>query len=336
MSDQIMRSSVGIAMLVGQLGSRLIARGQMSPRLEREEGARSSASCGSSCRLKTLSILCTFLASLISSFGMLSLNTLAYALDGQQYPATAKAPLSVFKNPRQAQQHGIDLYRAGEIESSLEALKYAADGGQPVAQWKLGRMYADGDGVGRDDIKAYHYFFRIVETFDEDEITAREIPFVANAFVAIGVYSLQGIPNSIVKRDTSRAFEMFQYAAMNFGDPAAQFNLARMYLEGEGLPKDSMQAIKWLSAAAEKSHMPSQALLGKLLFNGHDGIAPQRARGLMLLTLARDAASRDKQDVWVIEAYQAAIEGAAPLDREMALKYLDGHLKQSALAQNRR
>ncbi|NDA46818.1 MAG: sel1 repeat family protein, partial [Alphaproteobacteria bacterium] len=265
----------------------------MSQRREREEAALSPA-----CRLTTLSFICTFLAALFSSFGLLSLNNLAHALDGQQYPATAKAPLPVFKNPRQAQQHGIDLYRAGEIESSLEALKYAADGGQPVAQWKLGRMYADGDGVGRDDIQAYHYFFRIVEAYDEDEITAREIPFVANAFVAVGVYSLQGIPNSTIKRDTNRAFEMFQYAAMNFGDPAAQFNLARMYLDGEGLHKDPMQAIKWLSAAVEKSHMQSQALLGKLLFNGHEGIAPQRARGLMLLTLARDAASRDKQDLW--------------------------------------
>ena len=197
-------------------------------------------------------------------------------------------------------------------------------------------MYADGDGVGRDEIKAYQYFFRIVEAYDEDDINERELPFIANAFVAVGVYSLQGIPNSNIKRDTSRAFEMFQYAAMNFGDPAAQFNLARMYLEGEGLPKDPMQAIKWLSAAVEKSHMQSQALLGKLLFNGYDGIVPQRARGLMLLTLARDAASRDKQDLWVIEAYQAAMDGAAPTDREMALKYLDGHLKQSALAQNRR
>ena len=316
-----MRLSVGIAMQFGRSGFAHV----------RGEGMQIL-----SCRLKAFSFVCSFLASLFSSFGILTQANLAFALDGQQYPANAKVPLPVFTNPKQAQQHGIDLYRAGEIESSLEALRYAAEGGQPVAQWKLGRMYADGDGVGRDEIKAYQYFFRIVEAYDEDDINERELPFIANAFVAVGVYSLQGIPNSNIKRDTSRAFEMFQYAAMNFGDPAAQFNLARMYLEGEGLPKDPMQAIKWLSAAVEKSHMQSQALLGKLLFNGYDGIVPQRARGLMLLTLARDAASRDKQDLWVIEAYQAAMDGAAPADREMALKYLDGHLKQSALAQNRR
>src|SRR6185312_15489488 len=30
---------------------------------------------------------------------------------------------------------------------SLTSLQYQAEGGHPIAQWKLGRMYADGDGV---------------------------------------------------------------------------------------------------------------------------------------------------------------------------------------------
>ena len=38
---------------------------------------------------------------------------------------------------------------------SLTSLQYAAEGGHPVAQWKLGRMYADGDGVVQDDLRAF-------------------------------------------------------------------------------------------------------------------------------------------------------------------------------------
>ena len=56
------------------------------------------------------------------------------------------------------------------------------------------------------------------------------------------------------------------------------------------MPKDARQAARWLRLAAEKAHAPSQALLGHLLFNGADGIARQRARGLMFLTLARESA----------------------------------------------
>ncbi len=258
------------------------------------------------------------------------------ALDGQQAPATAKAPLPLFKNPNEAQRKGFDLYRSGDMASSVEALKFAADGGQSAAQWKLGRMYADGDGVGRDDVKAFQYFSRIVENFDDDDHLRRDIPFVSNAFVAVGVYSLTGIPNSAVRRDLSRALEMFEYAAMNFGDANAQFNLARMYLDGSGVAKDERLAVKWLSSAARNGHMDSQALLGHLLFNGRAGMQRERARGLMYLTLAREAASTAKKDAWIIEYYQAAMDSAAPRDREMALTYLDGHLKNTVVSQQRR
>jgi hypothetical protein len=265
------------------------------------------------------------------------LSAPALALDGQQQaPANAKAPLPLFKSPQQAQKQGLDLFKAGNVAASVDALKYAADGGQQIAQWQLGRMYASGEGVGRDDVKAYRYFEQIVDNYNEDEPDQWDIRFVANAFVAIGVYSLTGVTNSNIKRDVDKAFEMFQYAAMNFGDSEAQFNLARMYLDGTGVRRDATQATKWLSVAAEKNHMESQALLGHLLFTGEAGRPRQRARGLMLLTLARDAATGSKKDAWIIDYYKADMDAANELDREMALKYLDGHLKGALVAQQRR
>jgi len=38
---------------------------------------------------------------------------------------------------------------------SLTALQYAAEEGHFVAQWRLGRMYALGDGVAQDDVRAF-------------------------------------------------------------------------------------------------------------------------------------------------------------------------------------
>ena len=54
---------------------------------------------------------------------------------------------------------------------------------------------------------------------------------VANAFVALGRYYLNGIPNSKIKADTDRAREMFSYAASYFGNADAQYDLARLYLK---------------------------------------------------------------------------------------------------------
>src|SRR3954466_6144313 len=105
---------------------------------------------------------------------------------------------------------------------SLNALQYAADGGHPVAQWKLGRMYADGDGVIQDDLRAFEYFSRIANAHAEDSPSAPQATIVANAFVALGRYYLNGIPNSKIKPDSDRAREMFSYAASYFGNADAQ------------------------------------------------------------------------------------------------------------------
>jgi TPR repeat protein len=249
------------------------------------------------------------------------------ALDGPDTSPATK-PLAIFKNPRQALREGLDSYRSGNAKNSVEALQFAADGGESLARWKLGRMYADGDGVARDEVKAYHYFSQIVAAYNEDDPAGRERAIVSSAFVALGVYSLNGIGNSRVKANPERAVEMFHYAATNFGDASAQYNLGRLYLGGSpGIEKDTRQAARWLSLAAEKGNAPAQALLGQMLFNGQDGVLRQRARGLMWLTLARDAAT-DPNDQWIVELYEKAINAASDPDRQMALAYLEAHLQK--------
>ena len=114
----------------------------------------------------------------------------------------------------------------------------------------------------------------------------------------------------------------------NFGDANAQYNLGRIYLDGSsGIDKDTRQAARWLSLAAEKGNPPAQALLGQMLFNGQDGVLRQRARGLMWLTLARDAAT-DPKDQWIVELYEKAISAASDPDRQMALAYLEAQLQK--------
>ena len=119
---------------------------------------------------------------------------------------------------------------------------------------------------------------------------------------------------------------MFQYAATIFGDPNAQYNLAHMYLVGAGgLAKDNVAAVRWLAVAAEKGHAPSQALLGHMLFTG-DGVPHQRARGLMWLEIAKDAAP-DPKDPWIRELYQRDFELASDDDRQAAAAMRDARLK---------
>ncbi|MBL8591027.1 MAG: sel1 repeat family protein [Methylobacteriaceae bacterium] len=254
----------------------------------------------------------------------------ALALDGTQSPASAPVkPGALFATPQQAFRQGFEAYRSGDVQTSLPALKYAAENGHPLAQWKLGKMYADGDGVPHDDLKAFQYFSRIVEDFDDDDAAAgrRDLSVVANAFVAVGVYSLNGIAAGRVKPDPQRALQVFHYAATNFGDANAQYNLARMYLDGAAVARNVGQAVRWLNLAAEKQHHQAQALLGHILFSGEGGVARQRARGLMWLSLARQSADPAK-DRWIVEAYETAQKSASDLDRDASRLYVERRLKK--------
>ncbi len=205
-------------------------------------------------------------------------------------------------------------------DSSLTSLQYAAEGGHPIAQWKLGRMYADGNGVAQDDLRAFEYFNRIANAHAEDSPSAPQAAIVANAFVALGRYYLSGIPNSKIKSDPERAREMFSYAASYFGNADAQYDLARLYLRGSGSPDDLRYGARWLALAAQKGQHQAQALLGQMLFNG-DQLPRQAARGLMWLTLARDSAASD--ETWIKDSYSKAIARASEDDRAMALQMLE-------------
>ena len=253
-----------------------------------------------------------------------------FAFDGAPAKEDAALPLVAAQpgtaaaqalNAQALKKVAAPVTAAAAPSTSLNSLQYAAEGGHPVAQWKLGRMYADGDGVIQDDVRAFEYFSRIANAHAEDSPSAPQAAIVANAFVALGRYYLSGIPNSKIKADTERAREMFSYAASYFGNADAQYDLARLYLKTPDASRDDFRyGARWLGLAAQKGQHQAQALLGQMLFNG-DRLPPQRARGLMWLTLARDSATPD--EAWIKESYNRAIAKASDDDRAMALQMLE-------------
>jgi exopolysaccharide production negative regulator len=245
--------------------------------------------------------------------GATPVATPGFAFDGS--PANqdstipvVSAPPGAAVIPRKSASPGIDG----------QASAYAAE---TVTQWKLGRMYAIGDGVAQDDLRAFEYFSGIANAHAEDSPSAPQAAIVANAFVALGRYYLSGIPNSKIKPDQERAREMFSYAASYFGNADAQYDLARLYLKGAGSSRDDFRyGTRWLVLAAQKGQHQAQALLGQMLFNG-DQLPRQSARGLMWLMLARDSATPD--EVWIKDSYNKAIAKASTEDQVMALQMVE-------------
>jgi hypothetical protein len=255
----------------------------------------------------------TVTAALIAAGLLLPTVPPSNALDAA---ARTPVPSGNYRTAREALRSGVRDYNAGDKEGAARALEYAAGQGHALALWKLGRMYAEGDGVPHDDLKAFEFFSRIADDTTDDGPDAQNSGVVASAFTALGAYFLDGIKGTYVRPNPERAYDMFNYAASYFGDPNAQYNLARLYLDGTGVEADPRQAARWFNLAAEKGHAPAQALLGQLLINGQ-GIPAQRSRGLMWLSLARDAAQGRKDD-WIVALYEKAWSQADENDRTEA------------------
>ncbi len=220
-------------------------------------------------------------------------------------------------SPDDAFRAGTRLYYSGKKTEAASAFGFAAEKGHTISQWKLGRMYESGDGVGKDDVKAFEYYSKVVREHGDEGWGTSNARFVASAFVAIGSYYMRGIQDSAVTPNVDRAREIFAYAASYFGDADAQYNLGRLYLEGQEEP-DYRMAAKWLYSAAKKGHYKAQSLLGNMLFSG-DGLPRRPVEGLKWLSIARHGAINAGDDN-VLEMQERAFALADEEQRRRAMR----------------
>jgi len=244
------------------------------------------------------------------------------AAPGQSTAPSAPRPsaATVQRAPIEALRSGTQALRAGKTDQAVTSLEYAAEKGMPGAMWKLGRMYAEGEGVGQNKLRAFEYFLNLTKTHAYEPPDSPESRFVASAFVALGQYYLDGIPDTAVKPDAAVAIDLFRHAASYFGDQDAQYHLGRLYLLGTGTAKDSVQAARWLRLAANKGQHSAQAMLGSMLFKGQ-GVARQPAMGLAWLTLAKDGAG--SREAWITETYRSALAQASMDERTQAGRFAE-------------
>jgi TPR repeat protein len=207
---------------------------------------------------------------------------------------------------------GFSAYKSGHMAQAVEAYRYAAENGQIGATWKLARMYAEGDGVPRDDYEAFKFYSEIVQ--QDVELGSPDVSYVSDALVALGSYLKKGIPDSPVGADPIAAQEYYMRAAANYRNPNAQFEMGKMFLKGEGGVKASVrQAARWLQLAAEKGHAGAQATLGNLLFQSGKVV-----RGLALMTAALERAKPVDRS-WIGNLQEEAFALAGESDRRTAI-----------------
>ncbi len=218
-----------------------------------------------------------------------------------------------------AYRQGVSQIKAGKVAAALPALEYAAKHGVLGAEIKLAHIYAAGrDDVPEDDTKAYTYYRAIADQYADISPSSPIAPFVGEAFVALGEYHLDGIAAMPLPANPAYAADLFRHAASYFGNADAQYDLALLYLKGEGVEKDVGLAVNWLAMAAKKQHVAAQATLGEVLWRGTE-VRQREARGLALITLAHEnAKAHGKEPKWIADLYAEAFAKSDAATREEA------------------
>jgi TPR repeat protein len=225
---------------------------------------------------------------------------------------------ATFATPEAAYEQGIAAFRSGQFERAIPALEFAAARYNFLAQFYLARIYADSTTAYCDDAKAYMLYRRLGDEYaDVDPDDDQRAPFVAKALTALAAYVKHGVREIGLDPDPERAAEYLRHAATFFNDEDAQFELAKLYLNGDGVEKDGRKALHYLSVlTTERRHAGAQALLADLYWRG--GLVQRDPlKALALISVAVENAPASER-VWIEDIYQNIFCGASEGVRHQA------------------
>ena len=196
---------------------------------------------------------------------------------------------------------------------SVVDLSEAAGQGNLAARVEMGRRFTQGRGVEKSEGNAISYFRGIISEYENISAHDKRSPYVAAAYLEMARLYKAGVPEANIDPNSAQAFGLLHHAASYFGDPVAQFELAKLLMSGDGVTKNTRAAAQWLLNASRKGYAPAQALLGDLLWRGGDGVKRVAGDGLGLLAIARQNALGADQ-VWVNKMFEAARSAAQPIE----------------------
>lgn len=167
-------------------------------------------------------------------------------LDSEQAHLTASSNVNVLlpaakAGNQKAQYELAGLYETGygvpkNLNTAFKWYKKSAEKGYPEARYKLGWLYANGQGGVRQDYYRSAKWYRVAAIFNDH--TASQFRLGELYFNGRGV-----------EQDYGKAIHFYTQAAKK-GHAAAQYLLGAMYMEGWGVPQNYIQAYMWLKRAA--------------------------------------------------------------------------------------
>jgi TPR repeat protein len=139
---------------------------------------------------------------------------------------------------------GADAYQRGDYATALREWQPLAEQGQALAQYNLGLLYANGQGVSKDDAQAQQWYEKAAAQGHAD------------AQVNLGILYDYGRG---VAQDYKKAVYWYRLSAKQ-GNELAQRQLGLMFERGDGVPQDYVQAYMWYTLGAANGAKRGAAL----------------------------------------------------------------------------
>jgi uncharacterized protein len=158
----------------------------------------------------------------------------------------------LFSSPAVAQEDafakGLVADLLGDYVDAAKWYRAGAEQGDARAQYNLGHMYNNGQGVPENGAEAVRWYRAAAEQGNAD------------AQFSLGLKYDRG--ESVPENDVE-AVKWYQLAA-NQGHARAQLMFGYMYIKGEGVPEDFVQAYMWWSLSAAQGDEQAIASKDKL------------------------------------------------------------------------
>lgn len=172
----------------------------------------------------------------------------------------------------------IQSFDRKEYKNAFAEFSYLAEEGDPTAVYYLGRMYNEGLGVDKDNIKALELFQLADKGYNMDAAvqlgkmmltgqgmaknTDLGLQYLKKAAYAGNEDALYELGNAYlngtgVEKDYTYAFGFYLIGALK-GDKRAQTKVGQAYLSGRGIPQDYSESVKWYARAANQGYVVAQ------------------------------------------------------------------------------
>jgi TPR repeat protein len=179
-------------------------------------------------------------------------------------------------NPDKLYEDGLVLYKTKDYKKALELFLKAANEGHAKAQFKVGRIYDNAEGVPDDDATAIKWFIKSAELGYPD------------AQVQVGWMYQQG---EGVPQDFDQALTWFLKAAEQ-KLASAYYHLASLYIDGKGVSQDFTKAAYWFEKGAKQGKDWAQYNLG-IMYHEGIGVSKDLTKAHRWLTLSAKQGNQD-------------------------------------------